>query len=387
MIMRFTAKLLPSCKANLAILQLNHPKPLHALTIDMIHCMTDAVQQWKTVRALLIKSSSDTKVPAFCAGGDVKAIYQAGQSGTHGQGEPGALTADFFRDEYRLNHLLATSKIPQVSLWNGIIMGGGAGISVHGKYRVATEHAVLSMPEAVIGLFPDVGSTWWMTQLLKPAVANYLALTGAKLYPTDLLYTGLATHYVPSSRLEGLEEALALATDVLEETDLTKDVVAPVLQSFHQIPPNADLDCLLQQHEETIQKVFSLDSVEAMVDMLQSLSTRDDDFCATTLQQLQKGSPTSLKITLEALKRASQQCNSLSEALQMEFRIAQACMRPGSDFYEGVRAALVDKDGKPQWSPRTLQEVTADMVESYFAPLGDHEWHPLDTTTNAESKL
>lgn len=369
MAIRFTPKLLPSRKGNLGIFELNNPKPLHALSLDMIHSMTDVWNEWTDLRAILVKASPDTKVPAFCAGGDVKAVYQAGiASQGHGYGTPGLDTADFFRSEYILNYQMATSKIPQVSFWNGIVMGGGAGISVHGKYRVSTEQTTFAMPETAIGLFCDVGSMWWMPRKLKGGLANYVALTGARLQPNDLLYTGLATHYVPSEQLVDLEMALVTATEVLQETVSMQDVLAPVLMSFHQSIPVED--SFLAKHRSLIDDTFQEESVEAIVANLQSM---DNDFSKTTLQTLSKLSPTSLKVTLEGLRRGAA-CVDIGQALAMEFRMSQACVRPGSDFYEGIRAVLVDKDHSPKWSPATLEEVTLDMVESYFAPLGDHEW-------------
>lgn len=364
--MRFTPRVLPSRKGNLGILELNHPKILHALTSDMIDCMTDVWSDYTApnshIRAILLKAdNTDTKVRAFCAGGDVKSVYTAGKEGD-------SLTADFFRHEYTLNHKMATSKIPQVSLWDGVVMGGGAGISVHGKYRVATEHAKFSMPETAIGLFCDVGSMWWMPRLLKGGLCNYVALTGARLKPLDLLFTGLATHYVPSDQLPALEDALVEATASVENAT-EDDVVAPVLNKFHQDNPDP-LDSFLAQHQTLIDESFQERTVEQIVENLESL---DHEFARSTLATLHKMSPTSLKVTLEGLHRGAA-TNSIGEALQMEYRMAQACMRlDESDFYEGIRAVLVDKDHAPNWHPSTLKDVTPAMVESYFAPL-DEEW-------------
>ena len=373
---RFTPLLLPSRKGNLGIFELNNPRPLHALSLDMIHCMNDVWKEWGDMKAIIVKSSPNTKIPVFCAGGDVKAAWKAGMVGDgHGFGTPGLETADFFRHEYNLNYQMATSKIPQVSLWNGIVMGGGAGISVHGKYRVSTEHTTFAMPETAIGLFCDVGSMWWMPRLLTGGMANYVALTGARLQPQDLLYTGLATHYVNSERLDDLEIALVQASDVLNETATTADALAPVLTSFHQTPPVDPQDSFLAKHRSLIDESFQEKSVEAIVT---NLKTMNNEFSQNTLQTLSKLSPTSLKITLEGLQRGAD-CADIGQVLQMEYRMSQACMRPGSDFYEGIRAVLVDKDHNPKWSPAILEEVTEEMVESYFAPLGgggggEHEW-------------
>jgi enoyl-CoA hydratase/carnithine racemase len=375
MAIRFTPKLLPSRKGNLGIFELNNPKPLHALSLDMINCMTDVWKEWMTtdVSAFLVKSSPDSKVPAFCAGGDVKAVYQAGINGQgHGNGSPGMLTADFFRNEYTLNYLLAKSEIPQISFWNGLVMGGGAGISVHGKYRISTEHTVFAMPETTIGLFCDVGSTWWMPRKLNGGLAKYLALTGARLHPNDLLYTGIATHYVPSEQLPKLEAAIVEATESIQASAAgpIHDVIAPLLMSYHQILPVEE--SFLARNRSWIDASFQETSIEAIVSNLERM---DNEFSQKTLQTISKLSPKSLKITLEGLLRGAA-CTDISQALTMEFRMSQACMKPGSDFYEGIRAVLVDKDQNPQWSPALCQNVTEDMVESHFAPLvDDNEWH------------
>jgi 3-hydroxyisobutyryl-CoA hydrolase len=354
--MRFTTKILPSRSSNLGILTLNHPKSLHALTMDMIHCLQDVFGQWDndpSLKAILIKSS-EAKRPSFCAGGDVKFVYQNVLSNSNPQ--------DFFFQEYQVNHAIATSKLPIVSLWDGVVMGGGVGLSVHGKYRVATENTLFAMPETAIGLFPDVGSMWWMPRLLNKSVANYLALSGQRLSAADLMYTGLATHYIPSKQLPDLETAL------VEATEKDDGEVASVLMSFHEtIPLN---DCYLAQHKQVIEQTFDEDTVEGI---LSNLENDGSYFGTKTLDTLRKMSPTSMKVSLEGLKRGAA-CKTVGEDLQMEFRMAQACCsRPGSDFCEGVRAVLVDKDHSPKWNPPTVEEVTEAIVEEFFAPV-DNEW-------------
>lgn len=376
--MRVTTKLLPSRINNLGVLLLNNPKALHALTRDMVDCADDVLREWKndpSIKAILIKSSSKgLKRAAFCAGGDVKSVYLKGldqqkyQKSETEREKP----EDFFRYEYRVNHKLATciDTIPIVSFWDGLVMGGGVGLSIHGKYRVATERTLFSMPECRIGLFPDVGSMWWMTRLLKRrATANYLALTGQQMKPTDLLYTGLATHYVPSNRLEDLEHALAEATNKCEEdgNENTRDVVASTLMSFHEHIP---IDrCYLAINKEIIEKTFSGESVD---EIFVDLKKADTEFSRSTLELLEKMSPTSMKVTMEGLNRGSK-CKTIEEDLQMEFRMAKACIQPGSDFYEGIRSVLVDKDNSPKWKPATIKEVSEETVQNYFAPI-KNEW-------------
>ncbi len=329
-----------------------------------------------------------TVKPAFCAGGDVKKVYLAGIGK-----EDKSLTTDFFREEYQLNYMIATQAphLPQVSIWDGVVMGGGVGLSVHGKYRVATERTIFAMPECKIGLFPDVGGTWWIPRLklynqwksgLVGGVGNYLALTGGRLAAEDLIYAGIATHYVKSENLDDLKRALAESTTNSSADDPTGDCVAGVLTSFHD--HNVDTQSsFLSQNRNDIDFAFDgKDTMEEIIAALESMG-EDSQFGQSTLKTLKQMSPTSLKVTLEGLKRGAK-LSSVGEALQMEYRMSQAFMREGSDFYEGIRAALVDKDGKPKWSPPTLEGVTDDIVDSYFEPLGDKE---LDVNAIGNAKL
>lgn len=358
----------PSRSGNLGVLQLNNPKALNALTLGMIECMQDVLADWHmddSLKAILISSSAESSRPAFCVGGDVKSVYQDAVSG----GKEG-LSSKFFREEYKVNYAIRTWDRPQISLWDGVVMGGGAGISIHGAYRVSTENTLFAMPETAIGFFPDVGSMWWMSHMLMPGMARYLALTGARLNAPDLLYSGLATHYVPSARLEELQDALAHAT-AQEGTGTAPDLVGPVLRDFHEAPPMNPDDSFLAQHKRSIDATFT--NPETVEEILLKLKELDNDFSKETAELMEAMSPTSLKVTLEGLKRGGY-TSSIGEDLQMEYRMTQAFMKEGSDFYRGVRATLVDKDGKPEWSPAKLEDVTQDMVDSYFAPLGENEW-------------
>eukprot|EP00985_Skeletonema_marinoi_P029592 scaffold28346_cov73-Skeletonema_marinoi.AAC.1 len=211
-------------------------------------------------------------------------------------------------------------------------MGGGVGLSVHGKYRVATERTIFAMPETKIGLFPDVGGSWWIPRL--------------KLY--SQWKSGIATHYVKSEKLDDLKSALTESTTSTSD-DPNGDCVAGVLMSFHD--HNVDTkSSFLSQNRADIDYAFDgKDTMEEIIDALESMG-EDSQFGQSTLKTLKQMSPTSLKVTLEGLKRGAK-LSSVGDALQMEYRMSQAFMREGSDFYEGIRAALVDKDGKPKWSP------------------------------------
>ena len=296
--------------------------------------------------------------PAFCAGGDVKAVYLAGLS------DDKSLTSDFFREEYKLNYMIATQQVPQVSIWDGVVMGGGVGLSIHGKYRVATENTLFAKPECKIGLFPDVGGSWWIPKL-KGGIGNYLALTGARLKVEDLIYAGIATHFVKSDQLDELKRALIESS----ESDRSSDCVASVLMSFHDLTIPTESAFLLKNRKEIDAAFHGKARVEDIITTLQSMDT---SFSKLTLETLNQMSPTSLKVTLEGMNRASKLSN-IGDCLAMEYRIVQASMKEGSDFYEGIRAALVDKDGEPKWNPSRLEDVTSGMVDNYFAILGGDE--------------
>mmetsp|Transcript_45345 Transcript_45345/g.109814 ORF Transcript_45345/g.109814 Transcript_45345/m.109814 type:complete len:247 (+) Transcript_45345:600-1340(+) len=225
------------------------------------------------------------------------------------------------------------------------------------------------MPETGLGLFPDVGSLFWMPRLLSKPMANYLALTGERIHAYDLVHFGLATHYLPSDELPNLEKALIEATSGPIQSSSSK-VIADILQSFHR-PAVATKDkSVLVKNQDHIERAFAADTVEGIV---QNLELGDSDFEKKTLSTLRKVSPTSLKVTLEGLRRGAN-CQTLAQDLQMEYRMAKTFVTmssPKSDFYEGVRSILIDKDNNPKWNPPSLEEVTDHRVETFFAPIDD----------------
>lgn len=425
--MRHTIKLLPSRIGNLAKLQLNNPAALNALTIDMAHCFTDTLTSWNndpSLYAFLLEGgdSLEGKPKAFCAGGDVKSIYQATiqdfndsneKAELHGYGHRNLSSSEFFRDEYKLNHLLATqslssTKVPQISIWNGLVLGGGVGISQHGAYRIATQNTLFGMPETKIGLFPDVGSTYWMPRRLEGGLGNFLALTGRILNAQDCLYAGLATHYVREDRLEELVEALIQAgningDDSLEDNkndqhvlDSSRPPVASVLMKFHEDIGRDLPDSYLKRHRNEIDAAFAgknriediLQTLEQMKKQ-ESASDQKSMFATQSLETLHKMSPTALKLTLEGLSRGKK-LNSIAECLQMEFRMMQRCMRRESDFYKGIRAVLIDKTkDSPKWNPSTVEGVKDEEIDEFFEPLDEHNELDLLSggTSSSYSKL
>jgi len=326
---------------------LNRPHALNAFTLAMYRAFDPVLREWETdpdIRLIVIRGAGDR---AFCAGGDVRAIYEAGR----GLSAERDLASVFFREEYELIRHIHRLATPYVAIIDGITMGGGAGVSLNGAWRVATERTMLAMPETGIGLFPDVGATRFLN-LAPGHVGRYLGLTGARLGPADALYCGFATHYVPGERLPELLAALH-----------GNGPVEAVLARFAADPGPSPLRDLLP----AIDQNFAGDTVEAILD---ALAADGSDWAARTRSSLTTKSPTSLKITLRQLIVG--RGYDLEQSLGLEYRLTQHVMA-AHDFYEGVRAVLVDKDQKPQWRPASLAEVTDAMVAAYFAPLGDNE--------------
>ena len=345
----------------LAILTINRPRALNALTLGNYRRFAPALRSWAadpSVHAVVVRGAGER---AFCAGGDVRAVYDAGRGIS---GDPD-LPAVFFREEYELIRTIHRFPKPYIAVIDGITMGGGAGISVNGGYRIATERTLFAMPETAIGLFPDVGATRFLNRC--PGwIGRYLGLTGARLGADDTLYCGFATHYVPHDRVAELVAALGGAVG---KTGGERARIDAVLAGFAENPGSAPLQAL----RPAIDRCFAGDSVDAVLDALGAEAAAggaDAGWAAETQAGLATKSPTSLKLTLRQLTIGRDY--DLEAALTLEYRMTQHVMA-GRDFYEGVRAALIDKDQAPRWQPATLAEVSDDMIDAYFAPIGDRE--------------
>ncbi|XP_043929640.1 3-hydroxyisobutyryl-CoA hydrolase, mitochondrial [Protopterus annectens] len=285
----------------------------------------------------------------FCA-----AISDAGQSGDR-------LAQDFFREEYMLNYAIGTFSKPYVALIDGITMGGGVGLSVHGHFRVATEKTLFAMPETAIGLFPDVGGSYFLPRL-EGKLGLYLALTGFRLKGRDVHKAGVATHFVESERLPALEK------DLISLKAPSKETISDLLDGYHEKSESGkEKPFVLAEHLDKINRLFDSTSVEGII---RNLKQDGSSFALQQAETLIKMSPTSMKITFRQLKEGA--TLSLKDAFAMEYRLSQACMR-GHDFFEGVRAVLIDKNQNPKWSPATLEEVSDEYVDSCFKPLGSSE--------------
>ncbi len=326
------------------VVTLTRPQALNAITHTMVKALTRALHAWERdadVALVLVKAEGR----AFSAGGDIVQVYHAGRAG--------APPADFFADEYRMNALIEGYKKPYVALIDGIVMGGGVGISCHGSHRVMTENAQFAMPEVGIGFFPDVGASHLLPDL-GGSFGFYLALTGNRIRYGDALWSGLATHTIKAADQAGLIERL---TEVGDPEQVLRGFFAPVRRETER------------PVLEAITRHFSQTSLKAVIESLEQAAP-DDEFAAATLATIRKRSPTSLAVTWRELSAG--QTLTMAECVRMEFRIL-CRMLAGHDFYEGIRAALIDKDGKPAWHPSSLEAVRGGEVDAYFAPLGDRE--------------
>ena len=330
-----------------AVVTLNRPQALNALTDAMRAQLAAAIPRWARdpqVYALLIMSSSER---AFCAGGDVREMADWGRNRT-------AEARRSLAAEYQLNWSLDRFVKPTISLIDGAVMGGGVGISLYGTHRVAGERYRFAMPETGIGLFPDDGVSQVLARL-PDEIGMYLALTGRSVGPADAYRLGLATHCIPASRFGEIRAAVCDA-----------DPVDPVLDTRHEEPGPGDLDPL----RAAIARCFSADSVEAILDRLGTETGATATWAEEVRAELMQRAPLSLKVTYRQMRMA--RGLDLRAVLINDFRLVCRCLE-AHDFYEGVRAFLIDRDRKPRWRPERLQDVTEAMVDGYFAALGADE--------------
>jgi enoyl-CoA hydratase len=332
-------------------LRLNRPKAIHALNEPMCRAMIDALVAWRSDPEVELVLLDHADGRGFCAGGDVRAVAESGKG-------DGVAARAFFHTEYQLNHLLFTYAKPVVSVLDGIVMGGGVGIGLPAKYRIATERTMFAMPEATIGLFPDVGGGWYLSRL-PGRLGQYLALTAARLNGADARAIGLATHYMPSDALDAVKAKLiADPRDV--EAILDDATIAP-----------SEAPILAQQAD--IDRLFAADTLE---EILATLAADPGEWAQTVMAGLRTKSPQSCKIALRLLREGATRTD-FAEEMRAEYGLAaHVSMRP--DFIEGVRALLVDKDNAPVWNPATPEGVTDTMLDTIFAamPPGE-EWEPL----------
>jgi enoyl-CoA hydratase len=325
------------------LIHLNRPKALNALTLPMVHAIAQALDEWENdpdITCIVLDAEGEK---AFCAGGDIRSIIELGKQGRKD------IAVRFWADEYRLNTRIKFYPKPYLSLIDGIVMGGGVGISLHGTHRIAGDRWSFAMPEVGIGLFPDVGGSYALPRL-PGETGMWIALTGTRINRADALDLGLATHGVATENFATLKSALIAGEEI--ET---------VLARFTLPHPTA----AVSQHLPVIDACFAGKSVLDILALLEEQATHSD-FAAQTVQTIRSKSPTSLAITFQQLRLGA--ALTFREAMKMEFRIVSRVL-DGVDFYEGVRAAVIDKDQTPQWNPATLEALDIEGIEAYFAPL------------------
>jgi enoyl-CoA hydratase len=336
------AEALVERRGRAGVIVLNRPKALNALTLTMVRLIAGALDEWERDRAIDRIVFLGAGERAFCAGGDIRRLYELGRAGDH----EAQLT--FWREEYQLNRRIKTYLKPIVALVDGIVMGGGVGLAMHTTHRVASERFVFAMPEVGIGFFPDVGATWILPRL-PSLMGKYFALTGLRADAGDAVALGLADTFVPTASFPALTQAL--------ESD---EPVPFVLARFAAPPPHS----ALSGEAKVIETCFSKPYRAAILESLREAETQGHAFAAPAHKAMQEKSPTSQAITLKQMALGA--TVDFDEALRMDYRVVSRICR-GHDFYEGVRAVIVDKDNRPHWSP----PPSPAEIDAYFAPLED----------------
>ncbi|BAU02527.1 hypothetical protein VIGAN_11207500 [Vigna angularis var. angularis] len=322
-----------------------------------------------SVKLVILKGNGK----AFCAGGDIESALTCSITGHW------TYAASFYKKQLTLNHLIATYKKPMVSLINGVMIGGGAGLSMHMRFRVVTEKAVFAMPEASIGLSPDVGASYFLSRL-PGYFGEYLGLSGARLGGTEIVACGLATHFVPSMKLKPLENGLQVVNSPNVST------ITALLQKFTD-KPNVEEDSPLRRLE-TINKCFSKGTVEEIIQSLElELENGAEEWIKNALNYMHTSCPTSLKIFLKSIRKG--RVENLDQCLYRDYNIFCHLARKsfGIDLYEGSRVKMFDKGDIPKWKPSKIELVSEEMVDQYFGNVNDEEWECLRFPDRSNSQI
>jgi enoyl-CoA hydratase len=336
---------------NVGRLTLNRPQALHALTQTMCEIMIGALLDWRDDPEIYMVIIDHAGERGFCAGGDIRMLAHSGAG-------DGVEARAFFHTEYQLNHLLFTYETPVVAVMDGVVMGGGVGISMPAHYRIATERTTYAMPETGIGLFPDVGGGWYLPRL--PGKAGlWLALTGARIKGADCLRLGIATHFVEFGAVEGLKKAIVADPRRIDD----------ILKKYRADAGKAPLVSI----EQDLNRLFVGDSVEQIFEFLEADSS---DWGKAQLAVMKTKSPQTLKVAFRQLETGAA-LEDFADNMVMEYRIGARVVQR-RDFIEGVRAVIIDKDNAPRWDPVELEGVSDTMLDEIFAPLpANQEWTPL----------
>jgi len=331
-------------KGSLGLITLNRPEALNALTLNMVRLIHPTLKKWEEDNEIKTVAVTAVGDKAFCAGGDIRALYDWGKSNDK-------KAKGFYYEEYQLNQLIKSYTKPYISFVNGIVMGGGVGISVHGSYRVAGENYSFAMPETGIGLFPDVGGSFFLSRL-KNNIGMYLALTGSRIKSSDAIELGIAEYFIMSKNYDDILKQLSDGATPSE-----------VLSSFNSDKINSDL----KNNSGKINELFSGNNLE---NIFEKLENDNSDFSQKNLSLLKSKSPTSLKITFRQIKNGSEL--DFEDCMRMEYRMVSKVM-DDHDFYEGVRALIIEKDNNPIWKPETVEKISDKEIDEFFIHTEDNE--------------
>lgn len=350
-------------KNRIGFITLDRPKALNSLSLDMVRAITTSLRAWRNdnaIHAVVIRGSSEK---AFCAGGDIRFFYEAGRSTPQGGS---ALLEDFFTEEYALNHLIHHFPKPYIAILDGIVMGGGMGVAQgckSNRLRIVTDRTKMAMPEVNIGLFPDVGGSYFLSRT-PGQLGTYLGVTGEVIDAADAIHAGLADIFVPSSQLPALSEML-ISADAADVREAVRAFAEPFKA---QADPSTSS---MATARYAIDRHFAHDHVQAIAS---SLAQDDSPFAQKTLNTMNKRSPLMMCVTLAQLRRGAGM--SVADCLRMERIMVRRSFEIG-EVLEGIRSVVIDKDNAPKWSPSTLAEVTPGMIERFFEPAWPAHAHPL----------
>ncbi len=348
-----TDTVLTQIRGGVGYITLNRPRALHALNLGMCQTILAALRAWRedaAVHMVMIDHAEGTR--GFCAGGDIAMLAQSGKG-------DGKEARAFFAEEYRLNVAIKSFPKPYLALMDGITMGGGVGLSVHGSHRVATERTLFAMPETGIGLFPDVGGGWFLPRL-RGELGTWLALTGARLKGADVAAARVATHYLPSELLANLKRQITDADFSIGAAEMLGEILSSLT---HSIPAGS-----FEPHLDMINRCFAHDRAEAIV---AALEADGSEWALKQVATLHQKSPETVKVALRQIRKGAA-CETFEQNMAMEYRIGWRKVQ-SADFIEGVRAVIIDKDHAPKWQPAALENVTEADIAKYFAPLGEDE--------------
>ena len=333
------------------LITLNREKVLNALNLNMVRKIYERIKEWdedSKISGVVLRGAGSR---AFCAGGDIVSVYHSRKE------KNSTLHYDFFREEYLLNLAIKKFSKPWISILDGISMGGGLGLSVHGSHRIITENTITAMPETAIGLFPDVGGGYFLSRI-ENHLGHYLAITGSTMNSADTLFTGIGTNYIDSKSID----KFLYEINKLDYYD--NSMIDKILLEMATSDGNHNE---IQNHIDKINKHFSYSTVN---EIIKSLENSNEVWEKNVLKTLKRKSPTSMAVTQKQLIKSKGL--DFDDNLKMEFRICQAMMKK-HDFYEGVRANLVEKDRNPKWNPATIDLVTDEIIDSHFLNLNEKE--------------